>query len=173
MVKFRLYSHSYIHVSLCVLTCILADCGFRSGSGLWLLRACTRYISPAGSALSLYSNCTLQFTTVYEKHDASAKQRLKAQRQLNSVQEQHQQRTHPSVFSKEKNAVGLCAYMCIAQEEELVVVEIDPRQQRLLHTTSAPIYPPPISLHTNTMTMFLINNHLYLQAIPVQCYGNM
>lgn len=43
-------------------------------------------------------------------------------------------------------------YVCIAQEEELVVVQSDSRQLRLLSSTSAGVDPAPVRLLTNTLS---------------------
>lgn len=42
-------------------------------------------------------------------------------------------------------------YMCVAQEEELVVVHPNSRQLWLLRSTSARVDPPPVRLLTNTV----------------------
>lgn len=60
-------------------------------------------------------------------------------------------------WQRDKNSLHPCIcvpYMRIAQEEELVVVQSDSRQPRLLHTASALIYPPPVRLHTGKKRKF-------------------
>lgn len=54
-------------------------------------------------------------------------------------------------------------YMRIAQEEELVVVQPDSRQLRLLRTTSARVDPPPVRLLTNTVS----SEHCSMQTVPL------
>lgn len=43
-------------------------------------------------------------------------------------------------------------YVCIAQEEELIVGQSDSRQHWFLRTTSAGVDPAPVRLLTNTLS---------------------
>lgn len=42
-----------------------------------------------------------------------------------------------------------CSYVCVAQEEELVVVQVHSGQQRLLHAAPALVHPPPVCLRAD------------------------
>lgn len=52
--------------------------------------------------------------------------------------------------------------MCVAQEKQLIVVQFQSWQQRLLHAASAAVHPPPVGLRTNRKR----NIHLPTAELP-------